>query len=82
MPAVRAGGIDLYYEQHGAGHDLVLVMGLGAHLGAWAQQTPVFAKEFRVTVFDNNTLIVDFDLISRAGYQSANPTTKKVSAKS
>ena len=53
MPTVRAGGIELYYEQHGDGPDLVLVMGLGAHLGAWAQQTPVFAREFRVTVFDN-----------------------------
>jgi pimeloyl-ACP methyl ester carboxylesterase len=53
MPTVRAGEIDLFYEQHGAGPDLVLVMGLGAHLGAWAQQTPAFAKQFRVTVFDN-----------------------------
>ena len=53
MPTIRANGIDIYYEQHGAGPDLVLIMGLGAHLGAWALQTPAFARHFRVTLFDN-----------------------------
>ncbi|WP_395692094.1 DDE-type integrase/transposase/recombinase [Nocardioides sp.] len=42
----------------------------------------LFRRADRVTVFDNNTLIVEFDLISRAGYQSANPSTTKVSPKS
>lgn len=42
----------------------------------------LFRRADRVTVFDGNTLIVEFDLISRAGYQSANPSTRKVSAKS
>ncbi len=53
MPTVHANGIDIYYEQQGSGPDLVLIMGLGAHLGAWALQTPVFAQRFRVTAFDN-----------------------------
>lgn len=53
MPAVRVNDIDIYFEQHGSGPDLLLIMGLGAHLGAWALQTPAFARQFRVTVFDN-----------------------------
>ncbi len=42
----------------------------------------LFRRADRVAVFDGNTLIVEFDLISRSGYQSANPSTRKVSAKS
>jgi transposase InsO family protein len=42
----------------------------------------LFRRAERVTAFDGNHLIVEFDLVSRSGYQSANPSTKKVSAKS
>ncbi|MGD9934377.1 MAG: alpha/beta fold hydrolase [Dehalococcoidia bacterium] len=53
MPTVHANGIDLYYEQRGEGPDLLLIMGLGAHSGAWALNAPALAKHFRVTTFDN-----------------------------
>jgi len=53
MPTVHVNGIDLYYEQHGAGSDVLLIMGLGAHAGDWARQVPALARHFRVTVFDN-----------------------------
>ena len=53
MLHIHVNGLDLYCEQHGSGPDLLLIMGLGAHSGAWALQTPVFATQFRVTVFDN-----------------------------
>jgi pimeloyl-ACP methyl ester carboxylesterase len=53
MATVRANGIDIYYDQRGEGQDLVLVMGLGAHSGAWLLSAPAFAKHFRVTTFDN-----------------------------
>lgn len=53
MPSIHANGIEMYYEQHGSGPDVLLIMGLGAHSGAWALQTPQFARSFRVTVFDN-----------------------------
>ena len=53
MPTINANGISLYYEQHGNGPDLLLIMGLGMHSAAWALQTPVFAEHFRVTAFDN-----------------------------
>lgn len=55
-------------------------VGIGrAHAG---KTVTLFRRADRVTVFDGNSLIVEFDLISRAGYQSANPSTRKVSAKS
>lgn len=38
MPKVTANGVELYYEQTGAGPDLVLIAGLSAHIGAWAFQ--------------------------------------------
>jgi pimeloyl-ACP methyl ester carboxylesterase len=53
MPTVRANGIDIYYDQRGEGDDLVLIMGLGAHAGAWVLNAPAFATRFRVTTFDN-----------------------------
>ncbi len=53
MSTVRANGIDIHYRQEGEGPDLVLIMGLGAHAGAWAMNAPVFATRFRVTTFDN-----------------------------
>lgn len=55
-------------------------VGIGrAHAG---KTVTLFRRAARVTVFDGNTLLAEFDLISRAGYQSANPPSKKVSAKS
>lgn len=53
MPKVRANGIEMYYEQQGEGPDLLLIMGLGAHLGGWMLNAPALAKQFRVTTFDN-----------------------------
>lgn len=49
---VDANGARLYYEIHGEGEPLLLISGLGMnHLG-WALQTPVYAQEFKVIVFD------------------------------
>lgn len=53
MPTARANGIDIYYSQRGEGPDLLMIMGLGAHSGAWALNAPELAKHFRVTIFDN-----------------------------
>ncbi len=53
MPTVHVNGIDLYYEQHGVGPDVLLIAGLGAHTGDWARQVPALARHFRVTAFDN-----------------------------
>jgi pimeloyl-ACP methyl ester carboxylesterase len=48
-----ANGGRLYYEVYGEGEPLLLIMGLGANHLAWTAQVPVYAREFRVIVFDN-----------------------------
>jgi 3-oxoadipate enol-lactonase len=51
---VDANGQDLYYEMHGAGEPLVLIMGIGYDSSLWMlQQVPTLAREFQVIVFDN-----------------------------
>ncbi len=53
MPTVRVNDINMYYEIQGDGLPLVLIMGMSADHTAWEEQTPVYAKEFRVVTFDN-----------------------------
>jgi pimeloyl-ACP methyl ester carboxylesterase len=54
MPHVRAGDINVYYENHGSGRPiLTLIRGLGADLLAWFAQVPELSKHFRTLVFDN-----------------------------
>ena len=53
MSIARIGDVDLYYEEHGAGDPLLLVMGLGADSTAWMFQVPDFARHYRTIVFDN-----------------------------
>ena len=53
MSTVRVGDIEMYYEQHGSGEPLLLVMGLAADSTAWMFQVPDFAHRYRTIVFDN-----------------------------
>jgi len=53
MPTVEVGDVNIYYEVHGKGEALVLIMGLGGSSAWWFQQVPVFSREFRVIAFDN-----------------------------
>jgi pimeloyl-ACP methyl ester carboxylesterase len=53
MTTTKAGDVELYYEQHGEGEPLVLIMGLAADSQAWMFQLPDFAKRYRTVVFDN-----------------------------
>jgi len=55
MPYGAANGIRLYYEWHGVGQGLpvVLVMGLGGDTTAWPYQLAALAPRHRVLVFDN-----------------------------
>ncbi|GAB4327924.1 MAG: alpha/beta hydrolase [Dehalococcoidia bacterium] len=53
MPTVQLRDIVTYYEEHGSGDPLVLIMGLGGDLQAWARQIPALSKHFRVITFDN-----------------------------
>jgi pimeloyl-ACP methyl ester carboxylesterase len=53
MPTVKVGDINMYYEIHGQGEPLLLIMGLGSDLTGWMFQTPEFSKRYAVIAFDN-----------------------------
>jgi pimeloyl-ACP methyl ester carboxylesterase len=53
MSTVKVGDIELYYEEHGSGDPLLLVMGLAADSTAWMFQLPELSKHYRTIVFDN-----------------------------
>jgi len=53
MPTIQANGQTLYYEVHGEGEPLLLVMGLAADTLAWAMQVPAFSARYRTIIFDN-----------------------------
>jgi 3-oxoadipate enol-lactonase len=51
---VRANGQDLYYELHGEGPPLVLVMGIGYDSWLWTlEQVPFLSTQFQVILVDN-----------------------------
>ena len=53
MSTARVRDLEMYYEQHGSGDPLLLVMGLAADSTAWMFQVPDFARHYRTIVFDN-----------------------------
>jgi 3-oxoadipate enol-lactonase len=53
MPTIQANGQTLYYEVHGEGEPLLLVMGLAADTMAWAMQVPALSARYRTIIFDN-----------------------------
>lgn len=53
MPTTEANGHTLYYEIHGEGEPLLLVMGLAADTMAWALQVPAFSAHYKTVIFDN-----------------------------
>ena len=53
MPTVRVDDINLYYDTHGEGIPLVLIMGLRRNLEWWYCQIPSLSKYFKVIIFDN-----------------------------
>jgi pimeloyl-ACP methyl ester carboxylesterase len=54
VATVAANGIELAYEEHGAGEEtLVLVNGLADAKESWEAQIPAFAERYRVIAYDN-----------------------------
>lgn len=53
MPRLEVNGIHIYYETHGLGDPLVLVMGLRRNAEWWYGQIPALSKHFKILVFDN-----------------------------
>lgn len=51
---VKSNGQTLYWESHGEGEPLILVMGIGYDSTLWGlHQVPFFSKYFQTIVFDN-----------------------------
>ena len=53
MSTATVGSVELYYEEHGSGDPLLLIMGLAADSRAWMFQIPDFARRYRTIAFDN-----------------------------
>lgn len=53
MPFAENGSVKLYYEVHGDGEPLLLLMGLGGTTQAWGLQVPELSKHYRVVIMDN-----------------------------
>ena len=53
MPELDVNGIKMYYEIHGKGDPLILIMGLRRNLEWWYCQIPSLSKHFKVIAFDN-----------------------------
>jgi pimeloyl-ACP methyl ester carboxylesterase len=53
MPTKSINGINIYYEIHGSGEPLVLIMGLRRNAEWWYRQIPALSRHFKVIAFDN-----------------------------
>jgi pimeloyl-ACP methyl ester carboxylesterase len=53
MPITKANGIELYYEVHGEGEPLLLIMGLSLTSKSWFRTIPTLSEQYKVIVFDN-----------------------------
>ena len=53
MPTIKVYGVNIYYEIHGDGDPLLLIMGYGSNCGHWFAIRDRLAKEHRVIMFDN-----------------------------
>lgn len=53
MPLSKIGDIHIYYETHGRGDPLLLIMGYGSNSGHWHAILDKLATQRRVIIFDN-----------------------------
>jgi pimeloyl-ACP methyl ester carboxylesterase len=53
MPKVQIRDIDIYYEVHGHGEDLLLIAGFAGSTRVWFRQIPELSRWYRVIAFDN-----------------------------
>jgi pimeloyl-ACP methyl ester carboxylesterase len=53
MPDALNAGTRIYWEAHGHGDPVLLIMGLGATLELWHRVTPMLSGTYRTILFDN-----------------------------
>ena len=51
MSTIRVGDVELFYEEHGSGDPLLLIMGFATDSTAWLFQLPEFAARYRTIAF-------------------------------
>jgi 3-oxoadipate enol-lactonase len=49
----RDDGTKIYWEEHGSGDPLLLIMGLGATLEWWRRIVPALSSRYRTIIYDN-----------------------------
>src|SRR2546421_5543706 len=53
MPYVKVNDIQMYYEMHGDGESLVVILGLGTDVSEWDGIIRWLAEKYKVLAFDN-----------------------------
>lgn len=53
MPRLAVSDGEIYFEESGSGHPLVLAHGVGGNHAIWFQQLPELSKHYRVITFDH-----------------------------
>jgi len=53
MPFAVNDGNQIYWEEHGEGEPVLLIMGLGYTLDMWHRTAPILARHYRIILFDN-----------------------------
>ena len=53
MPKANVGDIEIYYEEHGQGPPLIMILGLGQDTATWSFQISELSNRLRLIVFDN-----------------------------
>src|SRR5215470_1386849 len=53
MPYTVNDGNRIYWEEHGAGEPILLIMGLGYTLDMWHRTVPLLSRHYRTILFDN-----------------------------
>jgi pimeloyl-ACP methyl ester carboxylesterase len=53
MPTIKINDLNMYYEIHGQGEPLVMIMGIRRDLSWFYRQIPFFSKHYQTVVFDN-----------------------------
>ena len=53
MPYVKVNDIQMYYEMHGDGESLVVILGLGTDVSEWDGIIRWLANKYQVLAFDN-----------------------------
>jgi pimeloyl-ACP methyl ester carboxylesterase len=52
MPVAQLNGIEINYEEHGAGTPVVLAHGYTASLEMWREQRDALAEKYRLVIYD------------------------------